>query len=266
MRRALTSILAVLLVACQAGSPAAEARPRTTIPAFHPDTDARDPSPPVPGTATSVASPAATTSGARAAGETLVAHAEGPIEIFEFPHYSAGRMVLEEETILGTPRVLRVLEGPWDGWIKVALPLRPNGSSGWALADRFKLEIVDQAISVDLVARSLSLTVAGAVVLTTEVAIGSLSNPTPTGSYFVTDIIELADPSGPWGPYALGLSAFSDTITEFNGGDGIIGIHGTNRPDKIGQAVSLGCVRVPNGTITRLASLVDLGVPAEITG
>ncbi len=100
--------------------------------------------------------------------------------------------------------------------------------------------------------------------LETEVAVGSPQNPTPTGNYFVTDIVELADPTGPWGPFALGLSAFSDTITEFNGGDGIIGIHGTNRPASIGQPVSLGCVRVPNEVAARLADLVELGTPVEI--
>jgi lipoprotein-anchoring transpeptidase ErfK/SrfK len=74
----------------------------------------------------------------------------------------------------------------------------------------------------------------------------------------------LADPGSPWGPFALGLSARSETITEFNGGDGIVGIHGTNRPDTIGRAVSLGCVRLDNDLITRLAGTVRLGTPVEI--
>jgi lipoprotein-anchoring transpeptidase ErfK/SrfK len=63
----------------------------------------------------------------------------------------------------------------------------------------------------------------------------------------------------------LGLSARSDTVTEFNGGDGIIGIHGTNNPGSIGHAASLGCVRVPNEVITEIASLVPLGTPVLIS-
>jgi lipoprotein-anchoring transpeptidase ErfK/SrfK len=96
------------------------------------------------------------------------------------------------------------------------------------------------------------------------VAVGSSVNPTPTGRYYVTDVVELADPRSAWGPYALGISARSETITEFNGGDGIIGIHGTNRPHTIGQAVSLGCVRLHNDLITQLAAVVRLGTPVEI--
>jgi lipoprotein-anchoring transpeptidase ErfK/SrfK len=80
----------------------------------------------------------------------------------------------------------------------------------------------------------------------------------------VTDNVTLANPGSPWGPHALGLSARSDTITEFNGGDGIVGIHGTNRPDSIGEAASLGCVRVPNEVIVQLHQLVQIGTPVEI--
>jgi len=40
-----------------------------------------------------------------------------------------------------------------------------------------------------------------------------------------------ADPSGPYGPYAYSLSGYSNVLTTFHGGDAIIGLHGTNRPD-----------------------------------
>ena len=100
--------------------------------------------------------------------------------------------------------------------------------------------------------------------LTTEIGVGSSQNPTPTGRFFVTDTVTMADPNSAWGPHALGLSARSDTITEYNGGDGIIGIHGTNSPWSIGRASSLGCIRVPNDVITRLHEMVRLGTPVEI--
>jgi lipoprotein-anchoring transpeptidase ErfK/SrfK len=60
------------------------------------------------------------------------------------------------------------------------------------------------------------------------------------------------------------LSARSDTVTEFNGGDGIIGIHGTNRPNSIGEAQSLGCVRLPNDVILELSELLSVGSPVTI--
>jgi lipoprotein-anchoring transpeptidase ErfK/SrfK len=117
---------------------------------------------------------------------------------------------------------------------------------------------------VDLTKRTLIYFEDGEEILTTTVAIGSDRNPTPTGSFFVTDNVTLANPNSPWGPHALGLSGRSDTITEFNGGDGIIGIHGTNNAASIGEAASLGCVRVPNEIITELHEIIPIGTPVQI--
>jgi lipoprotein-anchoring transpeptidase ErfK/SrfK len=198
-------------------------------------------------------------------GSSLVGHATADVEIFDRPELAAPSYVLEAATSLGSPRVFLVEMGPVDGWVEVSLPIRPNGSTGWVRAGALDLDVLDHAIFVDLSDRRLRLEQGEEVVLDTEVAVGSPHNPTPTGSYFVTDIVQLADPGGPWGPFALGLSAFSDTITEFNGGDGIIGIHGTNRPTSIGEPVSLGCVRVPNEIAAQLAELVKLGTPVDIS-
>ena len=60
-------------------------------------------------------------------------------------------------------------------------------------------------------------------------------------------------------------SAHSFTLSEFGGGDGQIGIHGTNQPDSIGTSASHGCVRVPNEVITALAGNIPLGTPVTIT-
>lgn len=43
-----------------------------------------------------------------------------------------------------------------------------------------------------------------------------------------------------------------------------IGIHGTDEPDTIGQAVSHGCIRLANWDIVRLAGRVKAGVPVEV--
>lgn len=144
------------------------------------------------------------------------------------------------------------------------LPGRPNGRTGWIEMDSVDLYVVGGKIVVDLSDRQLTYWEGNVARLTTPVAVGTDTNPTPAGHFFVTDSVELADPNSPWGPNALGLSGRSDTITEFNGGDGIIGIHGTNKPDSIGKAASLGCVRLPNDVISELAGMVPLGTPVEI--
>ncbi|MEK6557681.1 MAG: L,D-transpeptidase [Candidatus Margulisiibacteriota bacterium] len=53
------------------------------------------------------------------------------------------------------------------------------------------------------------------------------------------------------GPYSLEM------------GDGYA-IHGTNRPETIGQAASHGCIRLRNEDITRLFKLVKIGTPVYI--
>jgi lipoprotein-anchoring transpeptidase ErfK/SrfK len=43
-----------------------------------------------------------------------------------------------------------------------------------------------------------------------------------------------------------------------------IGIHGTDDPNTIGQAVSHGCIRLANWDVVRLAGRVKAGVPVEV--
>lgn len=200
----------------------------------------------------------------RATDHTLAAYAHGPLEIFAQPGVPAPTMTVEATTILGTVTVLGVVGEPRDGWAEVMLPVRPNGSTGWVRTEDVSFYVADSRIVVDLDKRSLSYVVDGVEVLSTEVGIGSRYNETPTGEYFVTDSVTLSDPNSAWGPHALGISARSETVTEFNGGDGIIGIHGTNNPSSIGSNISLGCVRLPNEMITALHELVPIGTRVEI--
>jgi lipoprotein-anchoring transpeptidase ErfK/SrfK len=47
-------------------------------------------------------------------------------------------------------------------------------------------------------------------------------------------------------------------------GDGTYGIHGTNRPDLIGTAVSYGCIRMRNSDILDLFRRVKVGTPVFV--
>jgi lipoprotein-anchoring transpeptidase ErfK/SrfK len=197
-------------------------------------------------------------------GQSLVAHADGELAVYDSPVAAAPTQTFPATTILGTPQAYLVLDGPIDNWTLLALPGRPNGATAWAKTDDLRFEIVDQQITVDLSDRNLSFVRDGEELINATVAVGSDNNPTPVGQFFVTDVVQLSNPNSAWGPFAVGLSGRSDTITEFNGGDGIIGIHGTNRPNTIGHPVSLGCVRLDNESITLLANTIRLGVPVLI--
>lgn len=192
---------------------------------------------------------------ARAATEVAVHAAPGDPEPAD---------MLAAQTEFGSPRALLVV-GEDGEWLQVALPERPNGSTGWIRRDDVELRTVDESISIDTAARTLTLLDAGEPVLTTDIAVGSPGNPTPAGSFYVVDKLDTGDPAGPYGRFALGLSAHSETLTEFAGGDGQVGIHGTNDPSSIGQAVSHGCVRVPPEVAEQLAAVVNLGTPVVVS-
>jgi lipoprotein-anchoring transpeptidase ErfK/SrfK len=165
-------------------------------------------------------------------------------------------------TEFGTTRVVLVTKRK-GAWLKVLLPDRPNGSTGWIRASDVELRTVTDAVRVSLTERVLTWTRDGEVVLETPIAIGAPDTPTPAGRFYVTDLLDTPD-GGAYGPFAIGLSAHSETISEFAGSDGQIGLHGTSDPGSIGQAVSHGCVRVPNDVVTRLASDLPLGTPVTI--
>jgi lipoprotein-anchoring transpeptidase ErfK/SrfK len=170
---------------------------------------------------------------------------------------------LQQKTKLGSRTTLLVLDAR-NGWFRVALPTRPNGSSGWVAAGDVQVRSDDLAVQVDLGHRTLTVLEDAKPVVQTPVAVGATATPTPTGTFYVTDLLDTGNANGDYGPYAFGLSGHSDSLTEFAGGDGQIGVHGTNDPSSIGQAVSHGCVRLPNDLITKLSKLVPLGTPVTI--
>jgi len=148
------------------------------------------------------------------------------------------------------------------GWVRVQLPKRPNRSSGWVRRGDVRLLTTPYRIVIDRRKRRLTLLKRGRFAKRVPIALGTAATPTPRGRYFVTDVIRSNDPF--YGPYALGLSAYSPVLTSYAGADGQLGIHGTNQPESIGRRVSAGCIRVDNKLIRRLARMIPLGTPVTI--
>ncbi len=172
------------------------------------------------------------------------------------------------ENVNGVPTVFSVREERVDAecrvdWYRVQLPLKPNGITGWVRARDVELAPVTTRLVVDLSDRRVTLYDRGERVLTATAAIGSTATPTPTGRYYVNQRLIPHDTSGPFGPGAIGISAFSEVLTGWTQG-GPIAIHGTNRPDLIGKAVSNGCVRVRNDLLQRLFERVLAGTPVTV--
>jgi lipoprotein-anchoring transpeptidase ErfK/SrfK len=150
-------------------------------------------------------------------------------------------------------------------WLKVLLPIRPNGSTGWVQSSSVQLTWDPYRVVVDLSAHRLTLLNVGKPVLRTPVAVGSNATPTPRGTFYLTSLLRPRHPAGAYGPFAFGLSGFSPVLKSFAGGPGELGLHGTNDASSIGHSVTHGCIRVANGVITRLAGQLPLGTPVIVT-
>jgi lipoprotein-anchoring transpeptidase ErfK/SrfK len=164
------------------------------------------------------------------------------------------------------PRVvlaLSQLDDPTTGkaaWYRITVPGRPNGRTGWIPAASVSLKPVDRWLVIYRGSRKFEFYVNGKLRRTGKVAIGRPGMETPLGLFYVQ---AKYDPAWPvLGAYAFETSAYSK-LSDWPGG-GIVGVHGTNTPQLIGQAVSHGCVRLYNKDIQYLRSVVGVGTPVKI--
>jgi lipoprotein-anchoring transpeptidase ErfK/SrfK len=148
----------------------------------------------------------------------------------------------------------------------VYLPTRPNGSNGWVPRSALRVYRDPYRVRIDLRRHRLTAWRDGSVVVRGPVGVGRAVSPTPAGTYYVVSRIRPPDPYGVYGAFAFGLSAHSNVYARFGfGGDGRIGLHGTNDPSGLGHDVSHGCIRMTNRVILRLARILPLGTPVTIT-
>jgi hypothetical protein len=173
---------------------------------------------------------------------------------------------LRPMTESGFREVYLVLRGRRDElgrlWLEVRVPGRPNGRRGWVLRSSVgHLRSVRTKLVVDRRRLRATLFLDGRRIWRSRIGVGAPGTPTPGGSFYVRERIRVP-PGTIYGPWAFGTSAYS-VLSDWPGG-GVVGIHGTNRPDLIPGRPSHGCVRVPNRAISRLARLLPVGTPVRI--
>jgi lipoprotein-anchoring transpeptidase ErfK/SrfK len=171
----------------------------------------------------------------------------------------------------GGPNVLLVLDTTlYHGktWLRVALPNRPNGSSGWIREDYVRLGTSPWRITVNRSAHLVTVYRDGRKQRSFQAVIGADATPTPRGLYAIYEKLPQANPKGFLGPWALHLTAFSDVLFNYGGGPGRVAIHGrdgTSLEDPLGSSASHGCVRVADANVIWMAKVVPLGTPVLIT-
>ena len=161
----------------------------------------------------------------------------------------------------GTPLTLMVTEGQLgDDWVKVQLPIRPNGQEAWVSTEDYDISAVFARAEVNLTSQQVRVWENGELIAETDAVIGGASNPTPFGSFYVAASVD-----DYFGEPALVLSSFSEALETFSGALPVIAIHRTfaEGQESDHNAGSNGCVRIPPSTLRFLAENVPLGTPVD---
>ena len=131
------------------------------------------------------------------------------------------------------------------------------------------------SVKVDVKTNMLGVFEGDKIIAAYPVTIGSTQTATPIGEWKVRGVANLPTfrydermlkrgersknfhilPPGPNSPVGVVWIALNKRG---------IGIHGTDDPDTIGQAVSHGCIRLANWDVVRLAAKVKAGVPVSV--
>lgn len=249
IHRARTRITAVTSLALAGGLlvSACSGRPAASSPSAH---------------ATAAGRPAALPAGA-----TLLATLRRPAA--RYPHPGATAAGLVPATWYGTRSTLPVV-ATRPGWMQVRLAQRPNGSMAWVPASDVSLSMTPYRVVINLATTHLTLYKDNRMAFTAPVGVGTRTDPTPTGQYFVA-FLEAPPKSEPgYGAFIMVISAHSDAIRNWQGSDdAVIGIHGPLGSDKeigtTGARISHGCIRLHEKDLLKLRG-VPPGSPVDIVG
>jgi hypothetical protein len=171
----------------------------------------------------------------------------------------------------GTPMDLLVLAarvGP-EGrlWLRVLLDRRPNGAAVWLDANDTLLHADPWRVTVSLRRRQVTVARAGRRVRTFAAVVGKPATPTPAGLFAVAAELRQPEPNQFVGSWVLPLTAHSNVLRSFDGGDGQVALHGrggASLVDPLGSARSHGCVRLANAAIAWIAARVPVGTPVRV--
>ena len=197
---------------------------------------------------------------------TDFAIAEGESPVYRQPNTRSGVLnrlafytpdseALQTYQFLGTRRVGSTL------WQHIAVPMRPNGQTGWVKRSWLGgTQVVHTLIVVNMPTETMTVYNHGKVIFTAPVGTGAPGTPTPAGHFWIAEAFSSNDPF--YGPWAFGTTDRA-TDTDFPD-DSIVGIHGTNEPNLIPGDPSHGCIRLKDADILKLKSLVSIGTPVWI--
>ena len=171
-------------------------------------------------------------------------------------------------TFRGNRLVVRVTQGSQgDEWVQAELPVRPSGVRGWIRTENFNWSTHNHHVLVDVSDRSVTLFDGDTAIVSTRAIVGKSSTPTPVLRGFIVEKLpnhNQQNASVVLGDWVLMLSFFSEALPSFGGGLPRIALHGTHIPGSVGQALSNGCIRIPNNIIETIARRAPLGTVVDV--
>jgi lipoprotein-anchoring transpeptidase ErfK/SrfK len=177
---------------------------------------------------------------------------------------AAIRPLTSQQTALPVRRHARDAKG--NEWLRVPLPGRPLGRTGWIPAANATIVRSHWRLVVDRRKREATLYRDTLVSRRFAVVVGKATTPTPKGHFFVEEHVRQAS-SSVLGPWALATSAYSTVLQEFGGSPGQVALHGRAGAllaDPLGTAASHGCIRFSNSVIRERAALLPNGAPIDV--
>jgi lipoprotein-anchoring transpeptidase ErfK/SrfK len=121
--------------------------------------------------------------------------------------------------------------------------------------------LVHTFLLIDRRALRLTLYAWGRPVFRAPVGVGKPATPTPAGRFWIREKYRVK-PGTLYGVRAIGTSAYS-RISDWPRG-GVVGLHGTDKPQLIPGRPSHGCIRLRNRDVVRLYRLLPIGTPVRI--
>jgi lipoprotein-anchoring transpeptidase ErfK/SrfK len=158
-------------------------------------------------------------------------------------------------------------------WLRVRLPIRPNSAAGWIPRDRVLLSRTRYSITVNVGRRQVRVHKArkaqgrAALVRKSRAVVGKPKTPTPKGLFAIYETVRQPNPNAFLGNWALHLTAHSNVLFDFGGGDGRVAIHGRGGESlatPLGTAASNGCIRMPNRFMSWLRKRARAGTPVRV--
>jgi hypothetical protein len=182
------------------------------------------------------------------------------------------RLTVDPVSKWGTPTELLVLGTRIDAtghpWVEVRLDYRPNGYASWIDAEDTTLHEDPWRIAISRARSEVSVYRADRPVRSFAAVVGKPSTPTPAGLFAIAAKLPQGSSEDFEGTWVLPLTAHSEVLRTFAGGDGQVALHGRGGAsllDPLGSARSHGCVRLANPAIGWIAGHVPVGTPVRVS-